>query len=99
MRGLVLAALGAAILCFTGGCDDGGGAAPTAPSVPLLTLTFTPMASGLTSPTAIAHAGDGSGRLFVVEQGGQVRILPWLPGLPGVGPSQAPVFQQKTSQK
>jgi glucose/arabinose dehydrogenase len=75
MRGLVLAALGAAILCFTGGCDDGGGAAPTAPSVPLLTLTFTPIVSGLAEPTAIAHAGDGSGRLFVVEQGGQVRIL------------------------
>jgi glucose/arabinose dehydrogenase len=27
------------------------------------------------SPTAIAHAGDGSGRLFVCEQRGQIRIV------------------------
>jgi glucose/arabinose dehydrogenase len=40
-----------------------------------LTLTFTQVAAGLASPVAIVHAGDGSGRLFVVEQGGQIRIL------------------------
>jgi glucose/arabinose dehydrogenase len=30
---------------------------------------------GLTSPLAIVHAGDGSGRLFVVEQAGVIRIV------------------------
>lgn len=33
------------------------------------------VASGLAAPTDIAHAGDGSGRLFIVEKAGRVRIL------------------------
>src|SRR5262245_36651220 len=33
-----------------------------------------PGATGLSSPLAIVDAGDGSGRLFIVEQGGQIRI-------------------------
>lgn len=31
--------------------------------------------SGLQSPIGIANAGDGSGRLFVIEQGGDIRIV------------------------
>ena len=31
--------------------------------------------SGLSSPTSIAHAGDGSGRLFITQRGGQIRIV------------------------
>lgn len=31
--------------------------------------------SGLTRPVHITHAGDGTGRLFVVEQGGTIRIF------------------------
>jgi glucose/arabinose dehydrogenase len=34
-----------------------------------------PVATGLEAPLAITHAGDGSGRLFVVEQGGGIRIV------------------------
>jgi glucose/arabinose dehydrogenase len=30
--------------------------------------------SHLASPVAIAHAGDGSGRLFIVEQAGRIRV-------------------------
>ncbi len=33
------------------------------------------VASGLQSPLLLTHAGDGSGRLFVVEQVGRIRIL------------------------
>src|SRR3954470_8509159 len=38
-------------------------------------LQLTPVASGLSSPTFIANAGDGSNRLFIVEQGGTIRVL------------------------
>src|SRR5947208_16963080 len=38
-------------------------------------VTLRPVASGLTLPVEIAHAGDGSGRLFVVEQGGAIKII------------------------
>lgn len=31
--------------------------------------------SGLSSPVHITHAGDGSGRLFVVERGGRIKII------------------------
>lgn len=33
------------------------------------------VATGLTSPVYVTHAGDGSGRLFVVEQAGVIRII------------------------
>jgi glucose/arabinose dehydrogenase len=32
-------------------------------------------ASGFSRPVGITHAGDGSGRLFIVEQGGLVKII------------------------
>jgi glucose/arabinose dehydrogenase len=40
-----------------------------------LAVGFDEVASGLVAPLAIANANDGSGRLFVVQQGGQVRIV------------------------
>lgn len=33
------------------------------------------VASGLVSPVAVTHAGDGSGRLFVVDQSGMIRVI------------------------
>jgi len=62
-----------AVLSLTS-CGGGGGGAP-APAPSPLSLSFTAVASGLSAPTAISHAGDGSERLFVVQQSGQVRIL------------------------
>lgn len=38
-------------------------------------ISLAPYTSGLSFPVAITHAGDGSGRLFVVEQPGVVRII------------------------
>jgi glucose/arabinose dehydrogenase len=40
-----------------------------------LALTLEPVVSGLALPVAITHAGDGSGRLFITQQGGQIRIF------------------------
>lgn len=33
------------------------------------------IADGMTAPNLVTHAGDGSGRLFVVDQIGQIRII------------------------
>lgn len=53
---------------------------PSATPEPTATATFpaialTTVAGGLSSPVALADPGDGSGRLFVVEQTGRVRIV------------------------
>jgi glucose/arabinose dehydrogenase len=64
-------------------CSGGGGSGQTAvvtpPPPPTITpatsISLTQVAAGFSSPSAIANAGDGSGRLFVAEQGGAVRIL------------------------
>src|SRR2546422_4706479 len=39
-----------------------------------LTLGFEPVASGLHSPDGVSHAGDGSRRLFILEQAGRILI-------------------------
>jgi glucose/arabinose dehydrogenase len=36
---------------------------------------FKTVVDGLDAPLGVANAGDGSGRLFVVQQGGQIRIV------------------------
>ncbi len=43
------------------------------PAVPPIRLQS--VASGLESPVYVTHAGDGSSRLFVVEQAGVIRII------------------------
>ncbi|MBN1475829.1 PQQ-dependent sugar dehydrogenase [Candidatus Sumerlaeota bacterium] len=59
-------------------CSLGVGAQP-----PLVTLE--PVASGFDNPLFVTHAGDGSGRLFVVERGGKIRVV-----LPGGGVQSTP---------
>ena len=40
-----------------------------------LSIRLEPVVGGLSSPLAVVNAGDGSGRLFVVEQSGRIRIV------------------------
>lgn len=46
------------------------GATPSIPAIAVKQIT-----TGLQYPVHITHAGDGSGRLYIVEQGGTIRIL------------------------
>jgi glucose/arabinose dehydrogenase len=38
-------------------------------------ISLSTVASGFSSPVLVTNAGDGSGRLFVVEQGGRIKIV------------------------
>ena len=38
-------------------------------------ISFSKPIAGFTNPTHVASAFDGSGRLFVVEQAGRIRII------------------------
>jgi glucose/arabinose dehydrogenase len=61
------------------GRDDAGAAnpapGPTGPDLGGLRLGLAPVASGLEAPLFAAHSGDDSGRLYVVEQTGAIRIV------------------------
>src|SRR5712664_1560443 len=63
--------LWAALVCV--GCNSGS-TTPSHPP-PTLQVELAPVASGFSSPLDIQQAGDGSGRLFVVEQGGKIKII------------------------
>ncbi len=46
-----------------------------APRLGVLRLGLSPVAQGLSAPLLVTHAGDGSGRLFIVEKTGAIRLL------------------------
>ncbi len=48
---------------------------PTEIQLNSLTFRLEKIADGLTSPVGMAHAGDGSGRYFIIEQPGRIRII------------------------
>jgi uncharacterized repeat protein (TIGR01451 family) len=50
-------------------------AAPPKQAIALSISVDTILAEGFSNPVQITHAGDGSGRLFVVEQGGVIKII------------------------
>lgn len=49
--------------------------AVSVPPLDSLALKLLPVASGFNKPVHLTHAGDGSGRHFVVEQAGRILIL------------------------
>jgi glucose/arabinose dehydrogenase len=77
-RSIFSFSLFAFVLCTA--CSGGGGGGGSSPTVPGPTpefpaITLTPVVSGAAQPVGVYHAGDGSGRLFIVEQVGRVRIV------------------------
>lgn len=59
----------AALLSVVSGCP------PSIPGPSPTTIALTLVAQGLTSPVAMASPGDGTGRLFVADQVGRIRII------------------------
>lgn len=48
---------------------------PASPGNLVSSLSFVPVAGGLSQPLFVTHAGDGSGRLFVLERVGRIRVI------------------------
>ncbi len=65
----------AALLISCGGGQSGTTTQTPTPPVPLPQLQLTSFVSGLASPIGLEAAHDGSGRLFVLEQVGRIRII------------------------
>jgi glucose/arabinose dehydrogenase len=65
---LTLAAGAACTQCGGGTSSDGADAASSA-------ILLVPLFEGFDEPLGIEHAGDGRGRLFIVERGGTVRVI------------------------
>ncbi len=67
----------------TAGVSTSASASPTTPTgsaaaafdPKAVKVTVSVAVTGLSNPVDVANAGDGSGRLFVVEQGGKIRIV------------------------
>jgi len=67
-----------ALVAFAG-CAGGSEAPPVPSSVPgpgtWPEISLSRVAGGFVQPVHVTHAGDGTGRVFVVEQGGRIRVL------------------------
>jgi glucose/arabinose dehydrogenase len=53
--------------------SDSGSAGAQGPTPPALAIQ--PFVSGVPSPVGITHAGDGSGRVFIIQQAGRIRVV------------------------
>lgn len=70
-RGVVLGTILTAVVALAYGGQPGGAAVTAAPPQ----VALRPAVSGLAQPVHVTHAGDGTGRLFVVEQAGVIRVI------------------------
>jgi glucose/arabinose dehydrogenase len=74
---IVVAILSLFVACGGGGGGGGGQAPvvppPVAPAPPQIALV--PRYDNLAAPVGVAHAGDNTGKLYVVEQGGRIRLI------------------------
>jgi glucose/arabinose dehydrogenase len=51
------------------------GAAPATPDLSALSVRLEPLVENVEQPLFVTHAGDGSGRLFIVEKVGRILVL------------------------
>jgi len=72
--GVVAAGRGGALLSVAAR-DAGRGTTGQAPDPGAAAVAFEDVAGGFVRPVGIANAGDGSGRLFVIEKVGRIRIV------------------------
>ncbi|MFZ2224152.1 MAG: PQQ-dependent sugar dehydrogenase [Candidatus Deferrimicrobium sp.] len=65
------------VLLALAGCSGGSASSPAPAPVPAgwPQISLSRVAGGFVLPVHVTHAGDGSGRIFVVEQAGRIRIL------------------------
>ncbi len=70
---LVLSATGFENCGSSGGGSNGSGTTSGADTSPVIRIEL--LASGFISPVHLTHAGDGSGRIFVIEQSGRIKII------------------------
>ncbi len=63
------------LLFFLPTCGGASGGDPAATPPGPVSIGLVPLATGLPPPVFLTHAGDGSGRRFIVLQTGQIRIL------------------------
>lgn len=90
MRVIVSIAMVTVVIALVTGCDpDASRTTPMTAVTPQPTstpsgtrvaldqidVTLSQVARGFDKPVFLTHAGDGSGRLFVVEQGGRIRVI------------------------
>jgi glucose/arabinose dehydrogenase len=80
VAGLAVGTYAGAVTIASAGAAGSPGVIPvtltiTTPPTVWPQISITPVAGGFTRPVHITHAGDGSGRIFVVEQDGRIRVL------------------------
>jgi len=57
------------------GCSGSSMSNTSPPPPPTLQVELVPVASGFSNPLDIQQPNDGSGRLFIVEQGGRIKFI------------------------